>query len=132
MPPFVKLIKRGGVVMREKKPINIEVGQYVKQCREEAGLTQESFAELIGLGVKHVSAIECGSVGVSLPTLRRMSKALSVPADVLLFGAPDKTEQEGRTAELQGMLSRLSRLPYGKFRVVKEIIDKLLEALAME
>ena len=62
--------------MKEKKPINIEVGRYVKQCREDAGLTQEVFAELIGLGVKHVSAIECGAVGVSLPTLRRMSKEI--------------------------------------------------------
>lgn len=118
--------------MKEKKPINIEVGQYVKQCREDAGLTQESFAELIGLGVKHVSAIECGAVGVSLPTLRRMSRVLSVPADVLLFGSPDETEQQGRIYELQGLFSRLSRLPPGKFRVVKDIIDKLLEALAME
>lgn len=118
--------------MKEKKPINIEVGQYVKQCREDAGLTQESFAELIGLGVKHVSAIECGAVGVSLPTLRRMSRVLSVPADVLLFGSPDETEQQVRISELQGLLSRLSHLPPGKFRVVKDIIDKLLEALAME
>lgn len=118
--------------MKEKKPINVEVGQYVKQCREDAGLTQEAFAELIGLGVKHVSAIECGAVGVSLPTLRRMSRTLSVPADVLLFGAPDETECQGRAFELQGLSSRLFRLPPKKFRVVKDIIDKLLEAIAME
>ncbi|MDE7244404.1 MAG: helix-turn-helix domain-containing protein [Oscillospiraceae bacterium] len=118
--------------MKEKKPINIEVGQYVKQCREEAGLTQEAFAELIGLGVKHVSAIECGAVGVSLSTLRRMSKALSVPADLLLFGTADEIERQGRFSELQVLFSRLSRLPPNKFRVVKDIMDKLLEALAME
>ena len=118
--------------MKEKKPINVEVGQYVKQCREEAGLTQEAFAEMIGLGVKHVSAIECGAVGVSLPTLRRMSKVLSVPADLLLFGIPDETEQQGRAAELQRLASRLSHLPPNKFRVVKDIIDKLLEALVAE
>ena len=47
--------------MKEKKPINIEIGLNVKQVRESAGLTQESFAELIGLGVKHISAIECGA-----------------------------------------------------------------------
>lgn len=118
--------------MKEKKPINVEVGRYVKKCREEAGLTQETFADLIGLGVKHVSAIECGAVGVSLPTLRRMSKALSVPADVLLFGTSDETDQQSRAAEIQVLFSRLSRLPSAKFRVVKEIMDKLLEALAME
>lgn len=119
--------------MKEKKPINVEVGQYVKKCREEAGLTQETFADLIGLGVKHVSAIECGAVGVSLPTLRRMSRVLSVPADVLLFGISDEMEQQNRVSEIQGLLSRLSRLPPGKFRVVKDIMDKLLlEVLAME
>jgi len=118
--------------MKEKKPINIEVGQYVKQCREDAGLTQEAFAELIGLGVKHISAIECGAVGVSLPTLRRMSRALSVPADLLLFGPEDETEQQRRIPELQGLISRLSRMPPNKFRVVKDIVDKLLEALAIE
>lgn len=118
--------------MKEKKPINVEVGGFVKQCREEAGLTQEIFAELIGLGVKHVSAIECGSVGVSLPTLRRMSTVLSIPADVLLFGVPDKADQQDRTLELQMLCSRLARLSPGKFRVVKEIIDKLLEAFATE
>ena len=118
--------------MKEKKPINIEVGQFVKQCREEAGLTQEKFAELIDLGVKHVSAIECGAVGVSLSVLRRMSTVLSVPADVLLFGIPNEADQQSRALELQALCSKLSRLSPGKFRVVKEINDKLLEAFATE
>ena len=52
--------------MKEKKQINLEIGQNVKRVRESTGLTQEHLAELIGLGVKHVSAIECGAVGVSL------------------------------------------------------------------
>lgn len=118
--------------MKEKKPLNIEVGQHVKQCRENAGLTQEVFAELIGLGVKHVSAIECGAVGVSLPTLRRMSTVLSVSADLILFGVAEERSQQDRVSELQVLFSRLSRLPPNKFRVVKDIMDKLLEALAIE
>ena len=118
--------------MKEKKPINIEIGRYVKQRREEAGMTQETFAELVGLGVKHVSAIECGAVGLSLSTLRRMSIVLSVPADMLLFGPPDEVERQGRASELQVLFSKLSRLPANKFRVVKDIIDKVLEAMAIE
>lgn len=72
--------------MKEKKPINLEIGQNVKQIRENAGLTQERLAELIGLGVKHLSAIECGAVGVSLATLKQLCVLLSVPADAILFG----------------------------------------------
>jgi len=118
--------------VKEKKPINMEVGHNVKQSREEAGLTQEVFAEMIGLGVKHVSAIECGSVGVSLSTLRRISKVLSVPADAILFGTSDETVRQEQYSELQILVSRLSCLPPNKFRIVKEIIDRLLEALAID
>lgn len=117
--------------MKEKKPINIEVGLRIKQYREAAGLTQETFAELVGLGVKHVSAMECGSVGVSLPTLKRVSTVLSIPADSLLFDMTSIPEQPEQNAEIQLIVSRLSRLPASKFRVVKDIIDKVLEALAM-
>ena len=118
--------------MKEKKPINIEIGQNVKQCRENAGLTQEIFAEMVDLGVKHISAIECGAAGVSLPVLRRMSKVLSVPADYLLFGTTEKAEQKDHEAELQVLFSRLSRLPPNKFRIAKDIMDKLLEALVID
>ena len=45
--PLVKLTRKGGVVVKEKKPINIEIGQRIKQSREAAGLTQETFAEMV-------------------------------------------------------------------------------------
>lgn len=117
--------------MKEKKPLNVEVGLRIKQYREAAGLTQETFAELIGLGVKHISAMECGSVGVSLSTLQRVSTVLSIPADSLLFDMASISEQQDQNAEIQLIISRLSRLPAKKFRVVKDIMDKVLEALAM-
>lgn len=117
--------------MKEKKPLNVEVGLRIKEYREAAGLTQESFAELVGLGVKHISAMECGSVGVSLSTLKRVSTVLSIPADALLFDSASISEQADQIAEIQIIISRLSRLPANKFRVVKDIMDKVLEALAM-
>ena len=95
-------------------------------------MTQESLIELISSGVKHVSAIGCGRVGVSLSTLRRMSEAISISTDVLGFGPLDKSAQQDRISELQGLCSRLSHLPPSKFRVAKDIIEKLLEALAIE
>ena len=117
--------------MKEKKSINIEIGQNIKRCREAANLTQESFAELVGLGVKHVSAIECGAVGVSIPTLMRTCKVLSVSSDDVLFGRPDAAELGERTHEIQLMTSRLSRLPANEFEAIKELLDKALEAMAI-
>ena len=117
--------------MKEKKPINIEIGLNVKQVRESAGLTQESFAELIGLGVKHISAIECGAAGVSLATLKRICSLLSVSADTILFGEADTGSQKERDAAMNNMAERISRLPDNQFWGFKDIFDKMLEVMAM-
>ena len=117
--------------MKEKKPINVEIGQNIKLLRESAGMTQESFAELVNLGVKHVSAIECGAVGISLSTMKRICLALSVSADALLFGTHEAAEQGERSADTQVLTSRLSRLPDREFYAVKEVLDKVLEAMGV-
>lgn len=57
--------------MQEKKQINVEIGARIKEEREKAGLTQERFSELIGLGTKSVSAFERGTVGISFTTLKK-------------------------------------------------------------
>ena len=115
--------------MKEKKQINLEIGQNVKRVRESTGLTQEQLAELIGLGVKHVSAIECGAVGVSLPTLKQLCTLLSVPADTILFGEVSVGESE-RADALRFITDRLAHLPDNDFWAAKEILDKLLEVMA--
>lgn len=38
--------------MLNKKSLNVEIGSRIKEARESAGLTQERFAELIGMGTK--------------------------------------------------------------------------------
>ncbi len=98
--PLVKLTRKGGVVVKEKKPINIEIGQRIKQSREAAGLTQETFAEMLGLGVKHISAMECGAVGVSLNTIRTICKVLAISSDTLLLENTDKNDVSVMAARL--------------------------------
>ena len=58
--------------MQGKKQINVEIGARIKEEREKAGLTQERFSELIGLGTKSVSAFERGTVGISFNTLKKI------------------------------------------------------------
>lgn len=42
-------------------------------------MTQEALAEKIGIDQTHMSKIEVASVGVSLDTLFKLSKALDIP-----------------------------------------------------
>ena len=115
--------------MQDKKAINIEIGPNLKFYREAAGLTQEAFAEILGLGVKHVSAMERGATGVSINTLRNASLALSIPADYFLFGQIDEMEKQTRGDEIQLLTTKLSRLSPKEFQTVKEILNKILEVL---
>lgn len=113
--------------MKDKKPMNVQIGQNIKHIRESAGLTQEQLAVLLDLGDKHVSAIERGAVGVSLPTLTRLCAALGVSSDRVLFG-PEAGE-DGRTAALHLMTERLEHLPDRQFWAVKDVLDSVLAAM---
>lgn len=111
-----------------RKLINVEIGQNVKRARESAGLTQEGMAERLGIGAKHVSAIECGAVGLSLMTLRSICSLLSISADSILFGTPTDADDD-RFAALEAMNERISRLSDKQFFMFKDILDKLLIAM---
>ena len=109
---------------KDKKAINIDIGQRIKQKREAAGFTQERFAEMVGLGVKHISAIERGAVGVSLTTLQKICTVLAIPADDLIFGNIKKND-------VQELLEKLERLSPEQYRIVKEVLSSLLEAFSI-
>ena len=72
--------------MREKKEINVLMGEEIRKAREAAGLTQEKFGELVDLGPKNVSDIERGVTGITVSTLKRICQTLPVSPDTILFG----------------------------------------------
>ena len=112
--------------MQEKKEINIEIGARIKAEREKAGLTQERFSELIGLGTKSVSAFERGTVGISFATLKKICQVLSVSSDAILFGK--KNEEQNQASDLAARLERLSPEEY---EIAKDVIFKLFEACSL-
>ena len=111
-------------MMREKKEINVQVGHQIRKAREAAGLTQERFAELIGISPQNVSCVERGLAGVSLTVLRRMCEILRVSSDLLLMG--DLGDNDVET-----LAARLRQLPSEQFRVVQEILNRVLELTSL-
>lgn len=114
---------KGGADVKEKKEINITIGNQIKIARETAGLTQERFAELISLGPKNVSDIERGVVGISVGTLIRICKTLSVSSDSILFGFSNENDANH-------VAQRLGKLSSEQFEIAIDIINKLFEAFA--
>lgn len=107
--------------MENRKDINISIGINIKKARERAGLTQDQLSEIIGIGPKSLSAVERGTVGVSLTTLQKLCNALHVSSDALIFGG----EAQNDVKELASQLERLSPRQY---EIAKDMLCVLFEA----
>lgn len=102
--------------MQQKKELNIQMGSRIRKARLQTGLTQEAFAELLNLGPKHISAMERGTVGLSMETLQNICQVLHVSADTLLFGDIEKSPADA-LSDLGGFL--LKNLPKWKKSSIK-------------
>jgi transcriptional regulator with XRE-family HTH domain len=52
-----------------------DLGRALAALRHKAGLTQAQAGTAVGVGNKHLSALEQGPRGISLPTLRALLRA---------------------------------------------------------
>ncbi len=61
-----------------------DIGQRIKQVRQQNGLTQEKLSEKIGVGPSHMSHIESGKTVPSFEVFIAILNALNCSADELL------------------------------------------------
>ena len=106
--------------MREKKDINIEIGGNIQVAREQAGYTQDTLSEMLGMTPNHLSAIERGASGISLEALQRLCRLLGVSADRIIFGT-DEPE-----AEALALARRISDIKPEYRQQVQELLSAIL------
>ena len=63
-----------------------EIGQRVQSRRRQLRLTQDELAERANLSSQYVGCVESGLKGLREETIIKLSKALQVSADYILFG----------------------------------------------
>ena len=62
------------------------LGKRIKELRIQKRLTQEQLAEMVDMGERNLSKIECGINFISADTLEKISRALEVsPKDLFDF-----------------------------------------------
>ena len=61
----------------------------IRKIREQAGYTQEQFAEILGISLSGYKKIENAENQISLNGLRKLEQKLQVSADYILFGTSD-------------------------------------------
>jgi len=108
--------------MREKKEINIQIGERVKFARENSNITQEQLAERIEVSPQYISDMERGLVGLSISSLKKVCLALNIGSDQILFGK-NKGDEYYLVAE------KCKSLPEKQFYILCDIIDKYIEAV---
>lgn len=111
--------------MREKKEINIQIGEQIKIARERARLTQEQFSERIEVSPQYVSDLERGMVGISVATLKRVCTALGISSDEILFGSAP-------TDHAVALAEKCKTLTDAQYGLLLEIVDRYVAAIQSE
>ena len=88
-------------------------------------MTQEQLSEMMGIGVKSLSAIERGVVGISLAQLKNVCEMLGESSDALIFG-------NGNNVDTRDLARRLERLTPEQYHIADGIMTKLLEAFRLK
>lgn len=73
---------------KSKKPLNKVFASNLRKKRKENNLSQEQLADLCGLHRTYIGSVERGERNITLATLERIAKTLSIDVCELL------TEQE--------------------------------------
>ncbi|HVY12715.1 MAG TPA: helix-turn-helix transcriptional regulator [Alphaproteobacteria bacterium] len=85
-------------------PLDIHVGQKLRQRRLMLGLTQEKLGALLGLTFQQVQKYERGQNRVSASRLYEVAKALRVPVAYFFEDAPDQGGPPGLSDQKQEAL----------------------------
>lgn len=73
-------------IMEEKVPNNLEVGERIRNIREDLKMNRERFSEMIDISDVFLGQIERGERSLSLKTLFRIVSFTGVSTDFILFG----------------------------------------------
>ncbi len=76
-----------------------EIGKFIAELRKEKGLTQASFAEILGVNSKTVSKWECGRGMPDIATIPELCKELGITINELLTAERLSVESYSKKSE---------------------------------
>lgn len=111
---------------RRMTNVNVEAGKRIRELREIQHYTREGLAEKIGISSKFLYEIETGKKGFSSDILCRISQALSVSCDYIMFG--EETVHQS-AQKMAGILKGLKPLQIRKMQHILKIFGDMCDAL---
>ena len=100
-----------------------QIGQRLREKREQAGYTREKLGELCSLSPRFIANVEFGDATFSLDSLMTVCRVLACSSDDLLFGGSIDGEAWSETA------SRLWQLDVKYQPSVDKVLQGLIETI---
>lgn len=94
----------------------------VRRIAKERGLTQQALADAVNLAVLQIRRYEGGTSQPTLDVIRRLSIALGVSADTLVFDDAERSP----AASFLYQFEAVSKLPEHEQSVVRELLDAVI------
>lgn len=108
----------------ELKEVNVQVGKRLKEIRENLGLTQEAFSEVLDVDAAHYRKLEKGKYGVSLDKIMILYNRFRVDPTYLITG--DKKE----TVDLRLLLTNCDKEEHN--RLIETMLVCIKQMLLQE
>lgn len=110
-----------GYVTKQAVPA-LEFPQRLAELRKQHSLTQQQLADRISMHVVQMRRYEAGTSQPTLDVIRKLSTALQVSADVLLFGK----DQRGPDDDLRLQFEAVSSFDEEEKRVVRSLLEGMI------
>ncbi len=91
-----------------------ELGLKIKQARQQAGLSQERLAEMVGVTFQQIQKYENGQTTLNILKLQQIAKALNHSAKEFFQDAPD--DQIRLTAQEDELLKAFRKIKNSELR----------------
>lgn len=98
-----------------------QFGMLIENAREKKHLTREALAEELGIGVRHLFAIEREKKNPSFPLLKKLVFSLDISPESVF--SPDKPTDDSLYA---ATVRAIGRLDDRELHILKDITDSLL------
>lgn len=114
------------VITPDDKQFFKELGSRIAQLRKDAGLSQQTVADQLGIAQQTLAHYEVGRLRVPASLLPRFAQLFNVRGDDLLGLNTAGAGKRGPTPKLQQQIERIGQLPKAKQRFVMEMLETVL------
>lgn len=108
----------------KKAKADIQIGIRMKKVREDAGKTQEEFAEQLNVSSQYISDVERGVTGLSILVAIDIHKYYCISCDWLLTG-------RSKTNDISQIVEKLKYIDHDQLQLIEDNINNILQMIAL-